>query len=260
MRRDTDGGTDAAGGRTRTEKDGDPFLRVGDGTTIRLFDFRCNLTEAVMDGLTFSQDTIDFWSRQPRETQQRVIGGGEDELFSPRRLYQEFFAWIEDLKQDEEADHVVLWCQGQDFDIPMMKHCAAKYGLKMPFNQYGFRDCRTVAFEMALMDTGRTDEIFRHPKSAPYELLPPIPDALMGYSHDASFDCIRSTWSTWNVMLRMRQSAQLIRTGISIDGSDEAALRIIERMRTWFDGLAPEEKANFAKEFPEFVSYEEKED
>jgi len=34
------------------------------------------------------------------------------------------------------------------------------------------------------------------------------------------------------------------------------AILAIEKMRKWFDGLALEEKANFAKEFPEFVTYE----
>lgn len=192
--------------RTRTEADRDPFLRLGeDFKAIRMFDFRCDLTEAVMDGLTFSQDTISFWSRQPRETQQRVIGSDTDHRFSPKDLYRQFFDWISDVKEDKEADHVVLWCQGQDFDIPMMKHCVAKYGLQMPFNQYSFRDCRTLAFEVALMQADRTDDIFRHPKSAPYEALPSIPDYLAGYSHDAAFDCIRSTWSVWNIMLRLRQ-------------------------------------------------------
>ena len=57
-----------------------------------------------------------------------------------------------------------------------------------------------------------------------------------------------------------------IRTGISIDELGEktqqqvTAILAIEKMRTWFDGLAPEEKANFAKEFPEFVTYEKMED
>ena len=57
-----------------------------------------------------------------------------------------------------------------------------------------------------------------------------------------------------------------IRTGISIDELGEktqqqvTAILAIEKMRKWFDGLALEEKANFAKEFPEFVSYEKKED
>jgi len=53
-----------------------------------------------------------------------------------------------------------------------------------------------------------------------------------------------------------------IRTGISIDELGEktqqqvTAILAIEKMRKWFDGLALEEKANFAKEFPEFVTYE----
>jgi len=53
-----------------------------------------------------------------------------------------------------------------------------------------------------------------------------------------------------------------IRDGISIDELGEKtqqqvrAILAIEKMRTWFDALPPEEQASFAKEFPEFVTYE----
>lgn len=188
--------------RTKKDAEGDPFLR--DGKQLIAFNMRCDLTEAVMDGLTFSQNTIDFWSRQPRKTQQRVIGTESDIRLSPKELWYAFFDWCDSLKDETDSDHIVLWCQGQDFDIPMMKHCAAKYGLKMPFNQYSFRDCRTLAFEMALTTEDRIDEMFRYPKSAPYDYLPPIPEALQGYSHDALFDCIRSTWSVWHILNKIK--------------------------------------------------------
>ena len=53
-----------------------------------------------------------------------------------------------------------------------------------------------------------------------------------------------------------------IRTGISPDELGEqtrqqvTAILAIDKMHKWFDALPDEEKANFAKEFPEFVKYE----
>lgn len=61
---------------------------------------------------------------------------------------------------------------------------------------------------------------------------------------------------------KFTEDGERIRDGISIDELGErtqqqvAAILAIEKMRTWFDNLPPEEKANFAKEFPEFVTYE----
>lgn len=198
--------------RTRIKADGDPFLRdeapvSADSPAealLLLFNRRADLTAAVMDGLSFSQDTIDFWSRQRIEAKREVMGTEPSQRLSPEELWRTFFAWCEAVKGRTGSDHICLWCQGQDFDIPMMKHCATKYGLQMPFNQYSFRDCRTLALEAALTARDRADEIFRHPKTEPYRLLPPMPDYLTGYSHDAAFDCIRSTWSTWHVLLQMK--------------------------------------------------------
>ena len=61
---------------------------------------------------------------------------------------------------------------------------------------------------------------------------------------------------------KFTEDGERIRDGIGIDELGErtqqqvAAILVIEKMRTWFDNLPPEEKANFAKEFPEFVTYE----
>ena len=61
---------------------------------------------------------------------------------------------------------------------------------------------------------------------------------------------------------RFTEDGDRIRDGISVEELGEQtqqqviAILAVEKMRKWFDGLAPEEKANFAKEFPAFVTYE----
>ena len=183
------------------EADADPFMR--DGDELRIFDERTDLSFCVMEGYSFSQDTIDFWARQEPEVQAIVTDTGRPKL-SPRQLYERFFRWILDTKQAFGAEHVALWCQGQDFDIPMMKYAASKYGMKMPVSQYSFSDARTLAFAFALKDPGNADYVYLRPKTAPYEALPPVPEHLGGHSHDAVFDCIRTTWNTWQLLYRMR--------------------------------------------------------
>ena len=182
--------------------DADPFMRDGDNE-LHIFDERTDLSFCVMDGYSFSQDTIDFWSRQKPEVQ-AIVTDTDRQKLSPRQLYERFFRWITEAKEQYKADHVALWCQGQDFDIPMMKFAASKYGLRMPVSQYSFGDARTLAFSFALKDAERADDVYRRPKVAPYEALPPIPEQLDGYSHDAVYDCIRTTWSTWHLLYRMR--------------------------------------------------------
>ena len=63
-----------------------------------------------------------------------------------------------------------------------------------------------------------------------------------------------------------RDTYERIRDGICIDELGEktqmqvTAILAIEKMRKWFDSLSDDEKANFAKEYPEFVTYENTED
>jgi hypothetical protein len=110
-----------------------------------------------------------------------------------------------------------MWCQGQDFDFPILKTIARKFGLKMPVHQHYFRDCRTFVLEAALMLARRksnenggitltADEIMAKPMRA-YDLIPKIEDRwLEGRSqHDALYDCLRSTWSVWQCMNMLKQ-------------------------------------------------------
>ena len=117
------------------------------------------------------------------------------------------------------AGTVCLWCQGQDFDFPILKTIARKFNLKMPVHQHYFRDCRTYVLEtiMMLLDKGnRTDEtrsvhltlddVLEKPMRA-YDLIPKIKsDWLDGRTqHDALYDCLRSTWSVWQCMKMLKR-------------------------------------------------------
>jgi hypothetical protein len=175
-----------------------------------------DLRTCAVEGFSFDQDTIDWWSRQNEVAKQNVT---EDECFGVDTAFQQFCEWIENMKKKHEADTVCLWCQGQDFDFPILKTIARKFGLKMPVHMHYFRDCRTYVLEtvLALLSAGNMtdethsvhltiDDVLEKPMRA-YDLIPKInEERLKGRSqHDAFYDCLRSTWSVWQCMKMLKQ-------------------------------------------------------
>ena len=182
-----------------------------------------------MDGLTVSGDTQQWWSRQKDEVRRAVTGDPRSRL-TPRELWQTFFAWTEAVRERTGARHLVLWCQGQDFDIAMMRYQAHRYGLRLPVSQYSLRDCRTLALELALLrdrtphDAARRcadprpltpDELFSAPSREPYRHLPPLPATALAAAapfaaagtlqpHEPLYDALRSSWSTWHALRELR--------------------------------------------------------
>ena len=180
------------------------------------FNTAIDLRTCAVEGFSFDQDTIDWWSRQNDTSKQCVTEG---ECYAVDRAFQQFIDWIEEMKKKYGTNTVCLWCQGQDFDFPILKTIARKFNLKMPVHQHYFRDCRTYVLEavLTLLSAGnRTDEtrsvhltlddVLEKPMRA-YDLIPKInEDWLKERSqHDALYDCLRSTWSVWHCMKFLKQ-------------------------------------------------------
>jgi hypothetical protein len=180
------------------------------------FDVGIDLRTCVVEGFSFDQDTVNFWSRQNTVAKQNVT---ETECYAVDTAFQQFCEWMEQMKRKYNANTVCLWCQGQDFDFPILKTIARKFGLKMPVHQHYFRDCRTYVLETVLTllgNSNRTDEthsvhltlddVLEKPMRA-YDLIPKIKsDWLDGRTqHDALYDCLRSTWSVWQCMKLLKR-------------------------------------------------------
>ena len=176
----------------------------------------CDLRTCAVAGFSFDQDTIEWWSRQ-NDTAKLCVT--KDECYAVDTVFLQFCEWIEQMKQKHKADTVCLWCQGQDFDFPILKTIARKFKLQMPVHQHYFRDCRTYVLEtiqLLLSKGNRTDEthsvqltlddVLKKPMRA-YDLIPKINDEwLAGRSqHDALYDCLRSTWSVWQCMNMLKR-------------------------------------------------------
>lgn len=179
------------------------------------FNIGIDLRTCVVEGFSFDQDTVDFWSRQDDKAK---LGVTEAEAHSVDTAFRMFCEWIDDIRQRHGADTVCMWCQGQDFDFPILKTIARRFDLKMPVHQHYFRDCRTFILEVALMVADyhtitlpdgtilTHDQIMEEPMRA-YKLFPSIPDdiACGRAKHDATYDCIRSSWLVWQAMKLLRQ-------------------------------------------------------
>ena len=178
------------------------------------FSVGIDLRTCAVEGFSFDQDTIDWWSRQNTTAKQCVT---EDECYAVDTAFQQFCEWIEQMKQKHGADTVCLWCQGQDFDFPILKTIARKFGMKMPVHQHYFRDCRTYVLEAAMLIAQRktagnggpaltADEIMAKPMRA-YDIIPKLSAKMMESrtQHDALYDCLRSTWSVWQCMKFLKQ-------------------------------------------------------
>jgi len=190
------------------------------------FSVGIDLRTCAVEGFSFDQDTIDWWSRQSDTAKQCVT---ETDCYPVDTAFRQFCEWIEQMLQKYEAETVCLWCQGQDFDFPILKTIAKKFGLKMPVHQHYFRDCRTYVLETALLLAQRkcaehgsgegmsgkctengdvaltADEIMEKPMRA-YDIIPKLSAKMMEdrAQHDALYDCLRSTWSVWHCMKLLR--------------------------------------------------------
>lgn len=166
------------------------------------FQVGIDLRTCVVEGFSFDQDTVDWWSRQ-HNTAKRCVT--EEECYGVDTAFQQFCEWIAQMKQKYGADTVCLWCQGQDFDFPILKTIARKFGLKMPVHQHYFRDCRTFVLETVfngqISHPTTADEIMEHPMRA-YDFIPKLSSKMMEgrIQHDALYDCLRSTWAVWQCM------------------------------------------------------------
>lgn len=172
------------------------------------FNIGIDLRTCVVEGFSFDQETIDFWSRQNGAAKQSVT---EDECWPVDIAFQRFCEWVETTKERHDTETTCLWCQGQDFDFPILKTIARRFGLKMPAHQHYFRDCRTFVLEAALLLTStgqfpkQADEIMEKPMRA-YDMLPTIPADIVKKrtQHDPLYDCLRSTWSVWQMMKMLK--------------------------------------------------------
>lgn len=206
-----------------------PFS-VGDGSAVAFdysgipdappniisFNEHIDLRTCVVDGFDFDQATVKWWANQTDKAKKAVTDGLAEPI---EEVFIRFIEWINKVKKDTKAESVCLWCQGMDFDAAILRNICHKYDLELPSRYQQFRDCRTLILETAVMQVSRyavddscgmicddgsiikPKDILQQPCKA-YKIYKPLPEEIIGSGvvHDAMYDCIRSSWNTWQAL------------------------------------------------------------
>lgn len=195
-----------------------PFAVQNGGVTVEYphyvsFNEHVDLRTCVVDGFDFDPATVQWWARQSDAAKEAVTRGLAEPI---REVFERFVLWIQQTMRDAKADSVCLWCQGMDFDGAILRNICHKYGIELPFPYQQFRDCRSIILEAAISlyrnsDSVNADDILQKPCKA-YDLYEPLPEEYGSKDrvHDAVYDCIRSSWNTWQALRWMQATPDTI--------------------------------------------------
>jgi len=99
-------------------------------------DFYVNICpyDSMKLGFTTDPDTIKWWSKQSKESKEQL----KDNRKSVYDSVKEFHTWFKDVKGEK------LWCQGINFDEPIMNELFVRMDIPIPWKFWNVRDTRTV--------------------------------------------------------------------------------------------------------------------
>lgn len=204
-----------------------PFAVQNGGVTVEYphyvsFNEHVDLRTCLVDGFDFDPATVQWWARQSDAAKEAVTDGLAEPI---REVFERFVLWIQQTMRDSKADSVCLWCQGMDFDGAILRNICHKYDIEMPFRYQQFRDCRSIILENAITicriqdginsyEDGHlvsAEDILQKPCKA-YDICKPLPAEYGSKDrvHDAVYDCIRSSWNTWQALRWMQATPDTI--------------------------------------------------
>ena len=169
------------------DKDQNPYV----------FSSYSNLTTCLVEGMDFNPDTIKWWASQPKEAKDALTSSTA--LESITDLIKYFFAWIEEVKTSLHADNVIIWSQGTDIDIAVLRTAADMLGIKkLPWEYFNVRDSRTfIKYICEMAKIPEDSDIFKMPQNNH------MVSYLMPAKHNALYDALQTTWNVFvlhNVM------------------------------------------------------------
>lgn len=192
---------------------GSPFVfpavrKADEQPKLEYFYQSLDLREQFINAMDFDTGTAYWWARQSDAAQRALLS--QDPIMASTAIHA-FFGWIAKLNATYKAKHVVLWCQGGDFDIPILRNAVERLTpeyMAFPINRNYFRDCRGFIHEAARLLVANTDmlkgltldELTDNP-TVIYQYLPDLPNAFTNLledevPHTSLFDAIRSAWNT----------------------------------------------------------------
>ena len=159
---------------------------------------RIDLTSAVFNGREFETSTIKWWQSKPDAVKAAILS---EQCYPEKEVLENFAAWLEECGKSDDAE-VVLWAQGSDFDIAILRNRCKEYGINLPVHYHNFRDARTYILEESIAVHG--DAFPKMPRKDFYDMayktIPEYKKDSEYLAHEALFDSERTSWSVWHVM------------------------------------------------------------
>lgn len=146
-------------------------------------------TSCAMAGLSFDMETVEFWSEMPDEAKSAIL---DTPRVSIRQALEDFVAYLENLKGRHQADELVIWVQGSDFDIPVLKNAMYKVleltPDTLPWKHRNIRDARTYMLETLSL---------WHPDKSVEDLYKELLSYKELVKHNSLHDCM---WTALNII------------------------------------------------------------
>lgn len=98
------------------------------------FEVNCDVKSSKELGMVVDKDTIEWWSKQPKEVRNAW-------LKDPQPIDEALDAFTEFVGNPKD---MVLWCNGMNFDYPVLEWSYRAAGKTPPWKYWNLRDARTV--------------------------------------------------------------------------------------------------------------------
>lgn len=126
-----------------------------------------NPASCAMEGLHFDMDTIQWWSRQSSEAKAPYLETTGQDIPIAKALAS-LHRWIKDIRSVSPSGKILIWTQGTDFDISILRYAYAHVlGSPPPWHHDEVRDARTFIHA--------TLGLIRPEVENPYTLIPKNP-------------------------------------------------------------------------------------
>lgn len=141
---------------------------------INRFYARVDLQSCIDAGLKVDQNTVKWWSTQPKEVSKEIYS--TIDRFSIDRVLEDFTEWYGNKKTTTH-----IWGHGSHFDIPIMESAYKVCGIKPPWGFWQVRDTRTL-YEFANVER---------------------PDMYKNMKHHAMYDAFRQMVAVQNAFKKL---------------------------------------------------------
>lgn len=139
-----------------------------------------NVASCITAGLDVDKATCRWWSERSDEAKASILA---PPVLLASAL-EELSKWLDLLRSHFDCE-VRIWCQGTDFDIPILTNAYRVCGLPLPWRHTDVRDARTFILEELEMLFG--------PEEKPYDRIPAMDEEWV--THSALSDARRTAWN-----------------------------------------------------------------